>query len=260
MSRGRHTTVIQASQSYGIETGKQAKRLFRLNDPNDAMPFRFSLIQNFKSKLLPRFKRVAIWLVVSTGIAGAAKFTANLEVDSVGTQAAISDQSVHEKWDTAESWWDPDVNLDELTERYTGERPFRLLSLGGYNLQTTALQPSAPHQPFSNEVGPTPTLDLEPPSETSAPFRNTPVELADISEISGSAEYVPPDGIVVGGEISGFLGDVVYLSSGESNYIGQFSAVPEPTSAALLLLSALGLASSRRRGVQRASSNQLTTL
>lgn len=225
------------------------------------MPFRLRLIQIVKSKLLPRFKRVAIWLIVSTGIAGAARFTANLQVDSAGPQQAISDQTVGGKWDTAESWWDPDVNLDELTERYTGERPFRLLTLGGYDLQTAALQPSAPHEPFSKEVGPAPVLSSEPLAEISAPFRNTPVELADMAEISGSAEYVAPEGILVGGEISGFLGDVVYLSSGESNYVGQFAAVPEPTAGALLLLSALGLASGRRRrGIQRASSNQLTTL
>ena len=211
------------------------------------MPFRFRLIQIVKSKLLPRFKRVAIWLIVSTGLAGAAKFTANLQVNSEETQQAVSDQAVGGKWDTAESWWDPDVNLDELTERYTGERPFRLLTLGGYDLRTSALQPSTPHQPFSNEVGKAPDWESEPPSENSALFRNTPVELADTADISGRAEFLAPDGVLVGGKLSGFLGDVVYLSSGESNYVGQFSAVPEPTASALLLLSAFGLASSRRR-------------
>lgn len=211
------------------------------------MLLRSSLIQKFKSKFLPPCKRLAIWLIISTGMAGAAKYTASLEVNNPGTQETIPDQTFQEKWDTAESWWDPDVNLDELTERYTGERPFRLVTLGGYNLQTTALQPSVPHEPFSNEVGPAPAWDSEPLAEISEPFRNAPVELADTTEISGSAGYVAPAGVLVGGEISGFLGDVVYLSSGESNYAGQFSAVPEPATSGLLLLGVLGLAARRRR-------------
>jgi len=211
------------------------------------MPFRSSLFQKFKTTFLPRFKRFAIWLIVSTGIAGAARFTARLDVGHPGPQEASIDQTVQAKWDTAQSWWDPEVNLDELTERYTGERPFRLVTLGGYSLQTAALQPSTPHEPFSTEVGPAPAWDVEPPSGNTAPFRNTPVELADTTEISGSVAYAAPEGVLVGGEISGFLGDVLYLSSGESNYIGQFAAVPEPTTGGLLALSLLGLAARRRR-------------
>lgn len=211
------------------------------------MPLRSSLIQKFKSKFLPSCKRLAIWLIVSTGMAGAAKYTTSLEVNNPGTQETLPDQAVQHKWDTAESWWDPDVNLDELTERYTGERPFRLVTLGGYNLQTASLQPSAPYKPFSDELGPAPELASEPLARISSESHAPPPELADGEEISGSAGYVAPEGVFVGGEISGFLGEVVYLSSGESNYIGQFTAVPEPATGGLLLLGALGFGLRRRR-------------
>jgi hypothetical protein len=43
------------------------------------MLLRSSLIQKFKGKFLPACKRLAIWLIVSTGMAGAAKNTASLE-------------------------------------------------------------------------------------------------------------------------------------------------------------------------------------
>lgn len=206
----------------------------------------YPLFSNFRARFIPRAKRLTAWLLISTGIAGAAKYTAGLQGGSPDLQESIPDQTVQQKWDTAESWWDPNVNLDELTERYTGEHPFRIITLEGYSLATAALQPAAPHEFFSSEVGPTPPIE-DPNAEIAASFRNAPIETTNTAEISASLEYIAPEGVFVGGELSGFLGDVVYLSSGEANFAVQFSPVPEPTTSGLLILSALGMGLRRRR-------------
>jgi len=213
------------------------------------MPLARSLSTRLKSFCFPRFGRLARWMFLSTGLAYAAKLTLNHPTgDSDDAAEQPPAQEMKAAWDNSDGTWSNsvDIDLDHLSEIYGSERPFRIVTMEGFNITRASLQPAKPVESFVDQLGPAPVLPQ---------FRNSfqsPPKTDDLL-VGGSLSY--SEDVFVGGALVGELPQNYYYM-GTSDTAGTLLnpvLVPEPTTLAILGLAAIGVAGARRKRVRRAA-------